>query len=56
MTSNNLQPLKLIRKYNVAARSIAVIFVNTNLNGMHYEGVEVRAQQQREIFELLKYD
>ncbi len=55
--SNTLQPLRLVRQYNIVSRSIGVIFVNTETRGLNYDGVQKRAELQKEVLsEHLKLD
>jgi hypothetical protein len=52
-----MKKLLLIREYNVVTYSIAVIFVNTRLQGEEYTEGKIRADMQEQIFsKYLKFE
>ena len=57
VSSNTMQPVRLIYSYNIASTKIAHIFVHTNLKNMSYQGAEERAQMHQKLFyTTLKFD
>ena len=51
ITSNTLQKARLIREHNVAAKTIAVIFVHTNAKGLPYTEATERSKLYEELYQ-----
>ena len=57
MTSNTLQPLRLIYAHNIVTKSIAIIFIYTTIKTEPYKKALENGEKYRLLFEeLLKFD
>ena len=56
MTSNSLMNCLLERYKNIVTACKAIIFVNSHLNGLKYDGAKERTVHYQEFFKLLEVD